>query len=280
MKKLFFETKMTWLRVIILSVVCGVVPGLLMIPRKLIGTSFQQPGISFEFWIFMALFIILNCAKPLEAGLKTFVFFLISQPLIYLVQVPFALLRWQIFSYYPQWGIITLLTLPGGMIAWYTKKGNWLSVAILSVANFILCFELPTSIRAMIEHFPSYLLSTVFIVAEIIFFSLIIFENRNKKIAALVVAVIMLALITIVSRKSLTTHEMVYSVDIEGEAPFETESEFDDIEISISGNSLTITAEDYCSHIIEIKDCNGNIVQYSFEYNKSRLDLEPMSEND
>ena len=61
----------------------------------------------------MAMYIILNCDSPLEAGKKTFIFFLISQPLIYLVQVPFSWLHWAIFVYYPTWGILTLFTFPG-----------------------------------------------------------------------------------------------------------------------------------------------------------------------
>ena len=97
---------MSWKLVIILSVICGVIPGLLMVPEQLSGTSFQMPGISFEFWICAGLFISLNCNKPLDAGLKVFVFFLISQPLIYLVQVPFSLLGWGAVWLLPSMGAV------------------------------------------------------------------------------------------------------------------------------------------------------------------------------
>ena len=69
-----------------------------MIPSFLADTSLQDPGIYLEAWFVLALFVILNCGSALEAGKKCFVFFLISQPLIYLVQVPFAFLGWGILS--------------------------------------------------------------------------------------------------------------------------------------------------------------------------------------
>lgn len=278
MKKLFFNTKMTWLKVIVLSVACGVIPGLLMVPKFLDNTSFQQPGISFEFWIFMALLIILNCQKPLEAGLKTFVFFLISQPLIYLVQVPFTMLGWQIFSYYRLWGIITLFTLPGGIIAWYTKKGNWLSVAILSVANLILCVELPMSIRSCIDSFPSYLLSTAFIIAEIILFSILLFEDKKKRACSFGIALLMILLVTIFNWSSLSKHEIVYSTEIEGTAPFEAVAEYENLDILIDGNTLQISASDYCTCIIELRDGNGETIRCNFDYRNGVLELYQMEE--
>ena len=79
-EKIFFQTHMSWKFVLFLSVMCGVIPELLMIPTFFENTSFRQPGISFEFWILMTMFIVLNCEKPLEAGIKTFALFLISQP--------------------------------------------------------------------------------------------------------------------------------------------------------------------------------------------------------
>ncbi len=41
-----------------------------------------------------------------------FFFFLISQPLIYLLQVPFSSMGFELFIYYKYWFIWTLLTIP------------------------------------------------------------------------------------------------------------------------------------------------------------------------
>jgi len=192
MQKMFGGIRMTWGRVIGLSVTCGVVIGLLMLPAFLQGTSFQQPGISYEFWILFALFIVLNCEKPLEAGAKSFAAFVISQPLIYLVQVPFSSLGWQLFHYYPAWVVPTILTFPGGIAAWYVKKGSWLSVLILSVANAILCATIPYFMQDLLLHFPSMLISVLFILAELVFFVLFLFKDRKKRCAAFAVALAML----------------------------------------------------------------------------------------
>ena len=63
-------------------------------------TSFSDITVSFEVWILFGIFIIMNSKSPVDSAFKCFVFFLISQPLIYLIQVPFSNLRWQIFVYY------------------------------------------------------------------------------------------------------------------------------------------------------------------------------------
>ena len=192
LRKIFLETDMTWRRVILFALVCGVVVGALMIPEFLDRTSFQQPGISFEFWVAAALYIILNCDKPLEAGVKTFVFFLISQPLIYLVQVPFSWMHWGLFSYYPRWGLLTLLTFPGGMLAWYAKKGNWWSVLLLSMANAAAFLPLPSLVLWMIDSFPRYLLAVLFIPAEAVFFIFLLLKKRGLRLAALLIALLLL----------------------------------------------------------------------------------------
>ena len=181
LKKFFYESNITWPRIIILAIVCGIIPGLLMLPAGLKDTSFHRPGETFEFWIFLAMFIILNSKKPLEAGLKTFVFFLISQPLIYLVQVPFSTMGWQLFSYYPFWAAFTVATFPGAMIAWYTKKGNYLGMLILTVANVLLCNHLATCIRMLILRFPHYLVAVAFIAAQLYIYPQLLFTNKKMR---------------------------------------------------------------------------------------------------
>lgn len=139
-KKLFGEINMTWKKVIIYAIAAGVYTALMaiLVPD---WCSFHDIAVTEEGWILLALVVITNCEKPLEAALKTFVFFLISQPLVYLIQVPFSYMGWGLFGYYRYWFMITLLTFPGAFIAWYIKKDNILSGIILSVALVMLCFH-------------------------------------------------------------------------------------------------------------------------------------------
>lgn len=272
LKKLFFETNISWVKVILLAVLCGIIPGLLMVPAALKGTSLQQPGISFEFWIFMAMFIILNSKKPTEAGLKTFVFFLISQPLVYLVQVPFASLGWKIFSYYPRWGIITLLTLPGGMIAWFTKKGNLLSILILSVANLILCYQLPSAVKMMLDGFPRYILYVLFTIFCIVLFIFILFEKGSQRLIAFGIVLVLLAGSIFYYYKTEYIPDSSFSTELEGTAPFEIVSDTSGVDVSIDGNTLTVGVDYFCSFPIDIKDADGNIVTVNFVYGENGAD--------
>ena len=186
--------KITWIKVLIMALACGLLTGVLMLIPQLKGTSFQNIGVCMEAWIALALVIILDSEKPLEASLKTFAFFLISQPLIYLVQVPFAALGWQLFMYYKRWFIITLLTLPGAFIAWYTRKGNLLSVLILAVADGILMFmEVPMHLTTLKLYFPHQILALIFIFASSCYYTLHLIKDKKLRIVSFALKLVFLA---------------------------------------------------------------------------------------
>lgn len=184
LNKLFFKTEMTWKRVILFAIGVAVFTAAMLVIPFTIHTSLSNPGTYLESWILFALIIIMNCNKPLEAGLKTFVFFLISQPLIYLLQVPFSSLGWQIFMFYPQWGLLTLLTFPGAMIAWLIKKDNVLSAIILSFATMYLTFQGIYFMCEMLNFFPHNLLSFIYCFVLIFVFILVLLKNKRNRIIA------------------------------------------------------------------------------------------------
>lgn len=192
---LFFNINMSWLKVIILSILSALFSALMLIIPFTVRTSLSAPGTTFEFWVFMALIIIMNCEKPLEAALKTFVFFLISQPLIYLFQVPFSYLGWDLFMFYKQWFVITLLTFPGAFIAWYIKKDNLLSVLILSVASFILVYMGKYYYSYVVNRFPFYSLAFIFCFAQAYGLGLILLKNKTNKIISLILTLCMTLII-------------------------------------------------------------------------------------
>ena len=160
-KKLFGEIKMTWVKVIIFAVAAGIYTGImaLLFPST---SSFHDIAVTFEAWVLFAIIIIVNCEKPLEAAIKTFVFFLISQPLIYLVQVPFSEMGFGLFMYYRYWFMITLLTFPGAFIGWFIKKNNILAGIILSVMLVLLVFTGTGYLNTVIYNFPGHLLSAIY----------------------------------------------------------------------------------------------------------------------
>ena len=88
-------------------------------------TSFRDIAGSLEWWVLFGIIIITNSKSPTDSALKCFVFFLISQPLVYLVQVPFSPMGFGLFNYYTYRFILTLFTLPMGYIGYYIKKETY-----------------------------------------------------------------------------------------------------------------------------------------------------------
>ena len=197
LNNLFFGLEITWIKVIILAIFSALFSASMLIIPFTIHTSLSAPGTTFEFWIFMALIIIMNCKKPLEAASKTFIFFLISQPLIYLIQVPFSYLGWSLFMYYKQWFIITLLTFPGAFIAWYVKKDNIFSVLILSVALFILIYMGEYYFAYVLNRFPYYVLAFVFCFAQAYGLEFILLKNNVNRLICLALSILMTIIIFI-----------------------------------------------------------------------------------
>lgn len=184
LSKLFFNTQMTYKRVIIFAIVVATFSALMLIIPFTIHTSLSNPGTYLESWILFALIIIMNCDKPLEAGIKTLLFFGISQPLIYLLQVPFSSLGWQLFMFYPRWGIITLLTFPGAMIAWYIKKDSILSAIILSVATSYLVFQGIYFMCELLNFPPHNLLSFIYCFVLVFVFIITLLKKKTNRIIA------------------------------------------------------------------------------------------------
>ena len=188
--KLFGGLKMSWLNVILFAVATAVYTSAMMIFVRPIDLSFRDIGATFEWWIFFAIIIMTNCKKPLESALKTFVFFLISQPWIYLFQVPFSEMGWGLFGYYRYWFIWTLLTLPMAFVGWYLKKRNWISVLILSPMLLLLAMLGVGFIQSAIKNPPYHLLSGIFCFAQIILYAFALFDKKRDKILTLVIGLL------------------------------------------------------------------------------------------
>lgn len=189
---LFGGIEMTWKRLLLLSVAAGVISGGLLCIPVLDDTSLTDNGASYEWWIFLAIVIITNCKKPLEAACKTFVFFLISQPLIYLVQVPFCWLHWGIFAYYPPWFVQTLLTFPGAFLGWLVTKKKWYSLLILSPMLALLAVTCMGYLHGTLYVPPWHILTELFCVAVMFALVLGIFDDKRLIAAGCVLNVALL----------------------------------------------------------------------------------------
>ena len=178
MKKLFGEIDLTWKKLIIFAIIIAIYTATMAIIPITKDTSFRDIAATLEWWILFGIIIISNSKSPKDSALKCFVFFLISQPLIYLIQVPFSWQGWHLFSFYKYWFIWTLLTIPMGYIGYYIKKDNIISVIILLPMLILLSILGVGFFSSTIEKFPHHILSGIFCFTAII---LIILGVLNKK---------------------------------------------------------------------------------------------------
>lgn len=184
--KFYGGLNMSWPVVILFAVGTAVITTIFLVVPVFEGTSFERMGITFEAWIFFAIIIMANCEKPLESAAKTFVFFLISQPLIYLFQVPFSHMGWGLFGYYKTWFIWTLFTFPMAYIGWYIKKKNWLSLLILAPILLILTINYISGFQDAFRHFPRMIVMAVFCLAQVLIYIYVFTENIWQKLVGFI----------------------------------------------------------------------------------------------
>ena len=200
---------MGWKKVIILSVLTAVyTAGVNLIPF-LKGTSFQDIAVNLEAWILFAMLIIINCETRKEAVMKTFVFFLISQPLIYLIEAVFGPVGFGIFGYYKYWFAVTLLTIPGAAAAFQVKKKGWLGALSLSVATAFLGYMAVTYYRGLRIHFPNHILSMIFCVALAVMMIVLFIDDFKPRFVAAVILIAAISLSLLVTKPVLTLEVML-----------------------------------------------------------------------
>ena len=197
MKKLFGGINLTWKKLIISAVIAGSYTALMAIIPCLLYTSFIAITATFEVWVFLGIIIIMNSKSNKDAALKCFVFFLISQPLVYLLQVPFSPIGWQLFGYYKYWFIWTILCLPMGYIGYYMKKGKWWGYLILFPMILLTAYQYLYYLPSFIFSYPRYILVCLFCIAVLIIYPLYIFDNKKIKITGVVISSILMALVTV-----------------------------------------------------------------------------------
>ena len=279
-KKYFGEFNMTWPRVILLAIITAVITAVLKLIPALNGTSFQDIAVNLDCWFLFAIFIIVNCKKCTEAMLKCFVFFLISQPLIYLIQVPFAGMAWGLFGYYKYWFILTVLTIPGAAVAWQLKRKDWLSVLVLSVATGYLAFMSVTYLHSVMQNFPHHLLSCIFCFVLAVFLILVLLEKKKQRIVAfLIAAVIFLGSFMIFvmgvsfgmgdGSMSLTLDEGNWTYTLEDDSIVSVEIE--------GGNYIILTAKHNGSTTLRLTREDGFVDTYTVEVSGRNINMTPTS---
>ena len=279
-RKLFGGLKMTWARLIIFAVISGIVTALiaLLVPD---GSSIRQIAVSFEAWIVLAIIIVVNCEKPLEAACKTFVFFLISQPLVYLIQVPFSSMGWRLFGYYRYWFIWTLATFPGGFIAWYIKRDDWIGAVIHSVALVALIWFGTDYLKQLTGSFPRYLLATLFCFGMVPVLIFAVHHRKAARLTASVIAAAALAVLLVLTFAGFSPNAYNVNIGLDEETYPVTEgwtAELEDpdngtVELNVGENGFSPTVhlqfKDFTKNTnVILKDPEGNAFPLPIEITK------------
>ena len=223
MKKLFGGIDLNWKKLIIFAILIALYVATMALLPITANTSFRDIAVNLEWWILFGVIIICNSKSPKDSALKCFVFFLISQPLIYLFQVPFNSMGFGLFMYYSYWFKWTLACLPMGFFGYYIKKENILSIIILMPMLLLLSYMGLDYFSNMIDNFPNHLLSFIACYLIIILIVLNIFKKTKFKIISLLIVAIC---------------NVVYIVLIGGiiNDEYETYRTIDNYEINFVGN--------------------------------------------
>lgn len=198
MKKIsaaFGGLPMTWPIVCGFAVIIGVYVGIINQIPILHDTLFQDVAVTLEWWVLFAVLIVSNCKSAWEAGLKCLVFFPISQPVIFLVELPTIGLDKALYYYTGIWLPISLLTLPGGAIAFLAKRQNVLGAAILGVGNTIVALMGVSYFMQMLGSFPRHLLTVVSCAAIVAVTILGMQKKRRTRLLSAEITVLLTAVI-------------------------------------------------------------------------------------
>ncbi len=199
---LFGGIDMKWWKVIVFAVAAAALTAIFLIIPVFKDTSFRKMGETFEAWILFAVIIMANCRSPLDSALKTFVFFLISQPLIYLLQVPFSWQGWALFGYYKYWFFWTLLTFPMAYVGWYIRKKNWLSLLIFLPVILYLTLVYVSSFSFAFRHFPRSLVAALFCLGQVLLYLYVFVPKLWQKILGFLAPLAVILLLTLLQPKA------------------------------------------------------------------------------
>ena len=209
MKKIFGGINLTWPKVIIMAIVAGIYTAIMAMLPIVQDTSFSDLTVTFEFWIFLGIFIIMNSKSAKDSAFKCFIFFLISQPLVYLVQD--VINHSNLFlTYYRFWVLWTIATIPMGFIGYYMKKDKWWGLLILIPMLLLTGEECAGYLSKTMFSFPRHLLTTIFCMSVLIIYPLAIFNNKKIKITGVVISGLLIISIVVIC----IINPPIYSTDI------------------------------------------------------------------
>lgn len=290
-KKSLLKKPFSWGFVVCFAAVIGIVVGVLNCIPFLYDTSFTDPALTFDVWIPLAIFIILGSKNTLDAALKCFVFFLVSQPVIYLVKIAANVLAGgaiaeafhQYFIVYyigAGWLTWTILTLPGGAIAYQVKRDNVPAAVILAVATGALVgLGLDKAFRVLPANFPHHLLSVIFCIGMAFLLCFLVFKKKKTRAVTLcITAVTTIALTITLAILSGKPASSIQTFDL-GDKKTAVDCEVKNDKVAtaklIESNVLEIqTAEEIGDTVVKVTFKDGTTAEYRISVDSRNMTVE------
>ena len=268
-KKIFGGIELTWKKLIIFAIIAGAYTAIMAMLPIAKDTSFADITISFEVWILFGILIIMNSKSANDSALKCFAFFLISQPLVYLIQD--VINHSNLFlTYYRFWIIWTICTIPMGFIGYFMKKDKWWGLVILTPMLIFLGFHYSGFLGQTIYNFPYHLLSTLFCIITLLLYPICIFSNKKVKVAGTIISALIILTMSIIALFNNTTYNTVVLTN-NGEAG------------AVFDNTYTVYLEDSSYGDVSIKYDDGledYLIEAKFKKTgKTNLILEDSNRN-
>jgi len=201
LNKLFLDTKIDFKETIIISIAVGIFCGVFGGLPALSDSSFTDMAGGYEFWVVAAVIICVNSKNFYTAGLKCGLFFLITQPLQFFIQaLLYADNLSRVLYYFKVWLPVIILTVPGGMVAYFAKKENIVGASILGLGNTIEAISFISYFNKLINNFPWHLLSTVFSITSIFVMSLVLQKKKMNRIISIGISILIALAILIYAK--------------------------------------------------------------------------------
>ena len=283
-KKLFGGINLTWKKLIIFAIIAGVYTAVMAMLPVARNTSFADITISFEVWILFGILIIMNSKSAKDSALKCFVFFLISQPLVYLIQ-DLVNCSNLFLTYYRFWVVWTICTIPMGFFGYFMKKDKWWGLLILAPMLVFLGIHYSGFLGETMYYFPYHLLSTVFCIATILLYPICIFNNKKIKTAGIIIGLLIIATMTYISLTNKTTYNTVILVNNSESGETFNDSYKAYLENDKIGKVSIKYDEDIEDYIVEaefkragitnliLEDSNGNKTIYEIDVKRNTYDI-------
>lgn len=98
------------------------------------------------------------------------------------------------WGYYTHiWLPMTILTIPGGFIAYQIKRQNLLGGVVMGLGNTIQAMLGLVYLGMTMKNFPHHILSCLFCVASIIIMTLYIRKEKKPRLVALLLPIVLVA---------------------------------------------------------------------------------------